>query len=1379
VPIVLSTPVVAVSTITRAWLLGVKRAADCECVASASASACDDDDDADDDADDAHRVARRAADDAATRATATYGARAIIDIERQSMTTLRAAPHASCAAADDAADDARRRRRVTSRVRAAATRAMSFALAKTRGGGWRCEDLNLNQAVATPTTAPARALAYADAARAMNDGGEECARAFARALARVGGASATVRAASVGEDVVEFETARRFAGDGDDACDDACARVPETVFGLHSPRDDDGAGARATCGVANDASLPTEDDFEFARSRADADVIGAVGVDRVVGEATFASTACAAMSPGVSAHGEAVAPSPGVSVGGGFANPFAHTPAFPQTQCTRTPASAPLRRPKFGFQYLRDASNDDEATPQSRKWAPGTDPKAPPAQSPYAIMQRHLASAAAPSTPYVNLNTPTPSKMVFTTAGGRNVVAGAERERGAADDAYDGQPRFDEDDDAAVFTFRAETPMVKSASVSAAGGGGGGGGGGMFMTGSGKPVTVSEDALRRAREKFGDAGDDSRFQQQPGARDDDVITPRMVPSTSGGFTGTANGFGAGSGAGASIFQTAGGKAVHVSEERLRESRAFFDSKENDGGMTTNTPIGKTIPNTPFPQPSFKTPSSLPAIRKPQQKTPGFTPPMRKTGAFTPPMSKLGGKIAASAPRQGAKRGRSSAGAIEAVHDLFQSRARMGMRAPLCTFFNGLAPFQQKPIFTDACVKTLSADTAKSLLLTSAERGLVGWRELRESMLKAGAREGLCTPTWVANAYKWVVWTHACIARAFPEKLAFGVLSESAVLRRLLYRYEREINRAERPHLRKVMEKDDNSGAPAVLVVSAIRSMTTASSSGDAPKMSEIEVSDGWYSMRARLDAKLTTYVRDGRLAVGHKIFIVGAELRGVTDAVAPLSEESEMAYLMLNVNGTRIAPWDATLGRVSYNLTVPLRTVVPDGGAVPRMIVHVRHVYPLMYQERRADGTSVMRCELAERRAQNKWHGARESVMHNMQEAMQNDGDGWSGGADPEGAMRDALEEKDLFERRTSVVLRMNVTGYNPLPGHPSYRGPQSLRGGASSAMLTVWDADAALIDAVRSGQTYAITALRPKATSQGTTREISLSTTRFTRWVPLDDANVRAGCLEHSEPMWRCVSVDAGVDLRDLSRSGLPRKEFDAIVCPVFKGPVRVVEGGRQSQWIFCLDASARVSGGSPDDAHLLAVEVSGRADDTFIDADDWTAASTSFFGDSSDSCGAVVMLSNLVYMNYDAENNVYAAKVMMEDVVATSLANARGGSLAHDAARALEAWRNDSIKSRTVIAALKKRARLLTGSEDVDVDASWDVNASQQQASQYDPPRLSADGFDDWNDEELVGEEFANVMDVTAKSAAPSSAMNEQEPPRSRRRSSRSSRG
>jgi len=97
-------------------------------------------------------------------------------------------------------------------------------------------------------------------------------------------------------------------------------------------------------------------------------------------------------------------------------------------------------------------------------------------------------------------------------------------------------------------------------------------------------------------------------------------------------------------------------------------------------------------------------------------------------------------------------------------------------------------------------------------------------------------------------------------------------------------------------------------------------------------------------------------------------------------------------------------------------------------------------------------------------------------------------------------------------------------------------------------------------------------------------------------------------------------------------------------------------------------------------------------------------------------------------------------------------------------------------------MIAALKKRARLLTGSEDADADASWDVNASQQHASQYDPPRLSADGFDDWNDEGAV-EELANVMDVaartrrTALSPAIGKDSPEPEPPRARRQSLRSS--
>ena len=68
------------------------------------------------------------------------------------------------------------------------------------------------------------------------------------------------------------------------------------------------------------------------------------------------------------------------------------------------------------------------------------------------------------------------------------------------------------------------------------------------------------------------------------------------------------------------------------------------------------------------------------------------------------------------------------------------------------------------------------------------------------MIKAGASESLLTNEWVSNAYKWIMWTLASVARAFPAAYAFGVLSESAVLQRMLYKYEREINRAERSHV---------------------------------------------------------------------------------------------------------------------------------------------------------------------------------------------------------------------------------------------------------------------------------------------------------------------------------------------------------------------------------------------------------------------------------------------------------------------------------------------------------------------------------------------------------------------------------------------------
>ena len=1161
----------------------------------------------------------------------------------------------------------------------------------------------------------------------------------------------------------------------DESADEDARRAREAAAVVRG--DDDSNGARAVASIRDDdaggfgpvnesmvpESVGIDDDTRPRVPETEVPTVsGRDDADDADDDARANATAARA-SPTVSGLGVMVdEPSPGVSVGAmGYANPFAHTPAWPKTQRTtpETGATAAARK-RTGFVYMRDDDEEETraaVTPMSRRndgcaLMTSVHKSMRPEASPFVIMQRHLA------TPYANLDAPTPTALTLTTANGKQVVARADGIEPRHDvGRVEETPRLDDADDDA-FTFRAavETPATTRDAT------------GFFTSAAtGAPIAASADAMRRARAMFGD--DDGRPSPSPvvnslfttgggasiAVSDDAMRRARAMFDTDADASVRASSptvGGSGCGGGGLTFQTAAGTTLEVSEAAMRKSRSMFDDAGGDQNDTfVDTP---TRPYKDFPQPSFKTPKSLPVARKAAGKVPGFTPPMKTGVAFTPPMSKLGPKAAASAPRQPA-RSRHGEDVGATVHDMFTARARMGMRAPLCTFFNGLLPYQARPTFVDACVRTLGADTAKSLRLPSVERGLVGWREMRESMIKAGANESLLTNEWVSNAYKWIVWTLASVARAFPETYAFGVLSESAVLQRMLYKYEREINRAERSHVRRILEKDDNPGAPAVFVVSAIRSMTSVPTRlGAAPTMCEIEVSDGWYGIRARLDAKLTQKVRDGRLRVGCKIFSVGAELRGVADAVSPLSEEAEMAYLCFHVNGARLAPWDAMLGRVSYNLTIPLRAVNPEGGVVPRMLIYVRHAYPEMYQERRGDDKFIMRCGLAEKRARNEWETAREHALHDLQDAMRNRVGGWGNGSelDSERVVREALSEKNLYERRTSVVLRLNVVGFNPVPGHESYRG--SFARDPTSAVLTVWDAAEGFFENVRPGQAFAVTALKPRPNGCHD-RELSLSTTRYTQWTPIPLETIQSRRLGHSETTWRCVSVHAAEDLGDLSRSGVPRNEFDALVCAIHVGPARSTQRGRMSQWIFCIDSTAIDRG---EDAHLIAVEITGYDDGSFVAAEHW-ASSTNLFGVARDECGRPILLKNLEYQHFDAENNVYVARAPMENIAFDFVANASSSGVAAAAAASkLEQWRlHATVDSAPIIAALKRRARVLTGSTDVadaapaPVSGAWDeVNASQQPSSQYDPPRLSMD--DAWNDDENV-RSLANTADEAVR--------------------------
>ena len=48
------------------------------------------------------------------------------------------------------------------------------------------------------------------------------------------------------------------------------------------------------------------------------------------------------------------------------------------------------------------------------------------------------------------------------------------------------------------------------------------------------------------------------------------------------------------------------------------------------------------------------------------------------------------------------------------------------------------------------------------------------------------------------------------------------------------------------------------------------------------------MTDGWYSIKSQIDVPLTDLVRQGKIAVGQKICVSGAELVGGEDACSPL-----------------------------------------------------------------------------------------------------------------------------------------------------------------------------------------------------------------------------------------------------------------------------------------------------------------------------------------------------------------------------------------------------------------------------------------------------------------------------------------------------------
>ncbi len=159
---------------------------------------------------------------------------------------------------------------------------------------------------------------------------------------------------------------------------------------------------------------------------------------------------------------------------------------------------------------------------------------------------------------------------------------------------------------------------------------------------------------------------------------------------------------------------------------------------------------------------------------------------------------------------------------------------------------------------------------------------------------------LATQQWVTNHYGLILWKLAAMVCLEPEReqdIKTKRWCWLEVMRQLLYRfvtivagvsavltvmrrYERELNGGSRPALRLISTEDAPAACPMVLCVSKIMWSPSVVDERGVPvdPHPELEITDGWYLLRAKVDLPLARAVRRGLIRVGTKLAVSGARV---------------------------------------------------------------------------------------------------------------------------------------------------------------------------------------------------------------------------------------------------------------------------------------------------------------------------------------------------------------------------------------------------------------------------------------------------------------------------------------------------------------------
>ncbi|KAF9270659.1 hypothetical protein L218DRAFT_969147 [Marasmius fiardii PR-910] len=402
---------------------------------------------------------------------------------------------------------------------------------------------------------------------------------------------------------------------------------------------------------------------------------------------------------------------------------------------------------------------------------------------------------------------------------------------------------------------------------------------------------------------------------------------------------------------------------------------------------------------------------------------------------------------------------------------------------------------------------------------------------------------LMSKDWVVNHWGLILWKLAGMVALDPETEADEERRRwgwTEIWNQLLYRYERELNMGVRPPLRRITVQDSPASSPMTLCVSNISWPKPETVNGRKVEAHpELEVTDGWYKLRAVIDAPLVRAVKKGTLRIGRKIATAGARLDSERKDGVEVLEAYNSCKLILNGNGSHLAPWHAKLGFQKGPFIATLRSLTPDGGMVPVMDLIVTKVISIAFWEfwtdengqKRSDGP---RNEADEAKCVEQWKVKRQAAEAKLREEHQKKVSRYLGYADrldhkarsvlrgeepPDSveSLYDELEEPEDAAMAISKATPYEAGWLAKLIRDKIHKGQETVRDEFEKALDVIFLKD---ICPPRNTRSFRVIFVQDAQSD----RRAANRTAQLTIWDVLNVQLSEDKCPGHFEPGYRCI---------------------------------------------------------------------------------------------------------------------------------------------------------------------------------------------------------------------------------------------------------------